>query len=35
LIEPAGTFMRVGVSAGTALFESTLLEVMNGVERHS
>ena len=27
---PAGTWMRVGVSADTALFESTLLNVLNG-----
>ena len=31
---PTGTFMRVGVSADTALFESTLLDVLNGVEHH-
>lgn len=29
---PTGTFMRVGVSADTARFESELLEVLNGTE---
>jgi inosine-uridine nucleoside N-ribohydrolase len=27
---PTGTWMRVGVSADTALFESTLIDVLNG-----
>lgn len=32
---PAGTWMRVGVRADTALFESTLLDVLNGTNsRH-
>jgi len=30
LESPAGTWMRVGVSADTTLFESTLLNVLNG-----
>ncbi len=34
LESPSGTLMRVGFSADTALFERTLLDVLNGVDRH-